>query len=162
MKLLVAEKGPVMIMGRGNTQARSPIRQDINMLMYTTIGTNDPDRMIAFYDAIFKVLGVSRLPSWTEGWATWGEPIETGFSFCICEPYNQQKATAGNGTMFSFRAASAAQVREFHAAGLRHGGSDEGRPGIREAYGPDFYVAYLRDPDGHKLACVCYPFHPET
>ncbi|EPR9063935.1 VOC family protein [Cronobacter dublinensis] len=132
------------------------------MLMYTTIGTNDPDRMIAFYDAIFKVLGVSRLPSWTEGWATWGEPIETGFSFCICEPYNQQKATAGNGTMFSFRAASAAQIREFHAAGLRHGGSDEGRPGIREVYGPDFYVAYLKDPDGHKLACVCYPFHPET
>jgi hypothetical protein len=30
----------------------------------------------------------------------------------------------------------------------------EGMPGTRTAYGPDFYVAYLRDPDGHKLACV--------
>lgn len=84
-----------------------------------------------------------------------------GFSFCICPPFNNKPATAGNGTMFSFKASSAQEVRKFHAAGLRHGGSDEGKPGIREMYGPDFYVAYLRDPDGHKLACVCYPFHPE-
>ncbi|AKE96435.1 VOC family protein [Cronobacter sakazakii] len=131
------------------------------MLMYTTIGTNHLDRMTAFYDAIFDVLGVPRIPSWTEGWATWGEPLGEGFSFCICPPFNKKPATAGNGTMFSFKASSAEAVREFHAAGLRHGGSDEGKPGIREMYGPDFYVAYLRDPDGHKLACVCYPFHPE-
>ncbi|ELQ6261171.1 VOC family protein [Cronobacter malonaticus] len=131
------------------------------MLMYTTIGTNHLDRMTAFYDAIFDVLGVPRIPSWTEGWATWGEPLGKSFSFCICPPFNKKPATAGNGTMFSFKASSAEVVRKFHAAGLRHGGSDEGKPGVREAYGPDFYVAYLRDPDGHKLACVCYPFHPQ-
>ncbi|MBF4662588.1 VOC family protein [Cronobacter malonaticus] len=131
------------------------------MLMYTTIGTNHLERMTAFYDAIFDVLGVPRIPSWTEGWATWGKPLGEGFSFCICPPFNRKSATAGNGTMFSFKASSAEVVRKFHAAGLRHGGSDEGKPGVREAYGPDFYVAYLRDPDGHKLACVCYPFHPQ-
>lgn len=131
------------------------------MLMYTTIGTNNLDRMVTFYDAIFAELGVSRIPSWAEGWATWGEPLGEGFSFCICYPFNKKKATAGNGTLFSFSAKSAEQVRKFHTAGLRNGGSDEGQPGVREAYGPDFYVAYLLDPDGHKLACVCYPFHPE-
>ncbi|EOI3443243.1 VOC family protein [Cronobacter turicensis] len=131
------------------------------MLMYTTIGTNGLDRMMTFYNAIFITLGVPRIPSWTEGWATWGEPLGEGFSFCLCPPFNKQKATAGNGTMFSFSASSAEEVRLFHAAGLRNGGTDEGKPGVREAYGPDFYVAYLRDPDGHKLACVCYPFCPE-
>ena len=131
------------------------------MLMYTTIGTNHLERMTAFYDAIFDVLGIPRIPSWTEGWATWGEPFGEGFSFCICPPFNRKPATAGNGTMFSFKASSAEVVRKFHAAGLRNGGTNEGKPGVREAYGPDFYVAYLRDPDGHKLACVCYPFHPQ-
>ncbi|MEB8679878.1 VOC family protein [Cronobacter malonaticus] len=131
------------------------------MLMYTTIGTNHLDRMTAFYDAIFDVLGIPRISSWTEGWATWGEPLGEGFSFCICPPFNRKPATAGNGTMFSFKASSAEEVRKFHAAGLRNGGTNEGKPGVREAYGPDFYVAYLRDPDGHKLACVCYPFHPQ-
>lgn len=46
------------------------------------------------------------------------------------------------------------QVRQFHSVGLAHGGTNEDPPGIRELYGPSFYVAYLRDPDGHKLACV--------
>ena len=131
------------------------------MLMYTTIGSNDLPAMTRFYDAIFAVLGVPRTPAWSETWAMWGEPPEKGFSFCICPPFDNNRATPGNGTMFSFRASSAEQVRQFHAAGLKNGGSDEGAPGLREAYGPDFYVAYLRDPEGHKLACVCHPWHPE-
>ena len=43
------------------------------MLTYITIGTNDLQRAAAFYDAIFKVLGYSRLPAWTEDWAMWGD-----------------------------------------------------------------------------------------
>jgi hypothetical protein len=38
---------------------------------------------------------------------------------------------------------------------LAHGGTCEGEPGLRVHYGPDFYAAYVRDPDGHKLAAVC-------
>ena len=43
------------------------------MLTYITIGTNDLQRAVAFYDAIFNVLGYSRLPAWTEDWAMWGD-----------------------------------------------------------------------------------------
>jgi hypothetical protein len=64
--------------------------------------------------------------------------------------------------MFAFRADNADIVRRFHAAGLRAGGKNEGVPGTRTAYGPDFYVAYLRDPDGHKLACVCQHYSPDA
>ncbi|MEP8536867.1 VOC family protein [Enterobacter asburiae] len=134
------------------------------MLTYITIGTNDFQRATAFYDAIFKVLGYSRLPAWTKDWAMWGDENnpDEGFSFCFCPPFDRQPATAGNGTMFAFRAANAEIVRRFHAAGLLAGGKSEGMPGTRTAYGPDFYVAYLRDPDGHKLACVCQHYSPEA
>lgn len=43
------------------------------MLAYITIGTNNFQRSVDFYDAIFKVLGYSRLPAWTESWAMWGD-----------------------------------------------------------------------------------------
>ncbi len=78
------------------------------MLTYITIGTNDLQRAAAFYDAIFKVLGYSRLPAWTKDWAMWGDENnpDEGFSFCICPPFDRQPATAGNGTMFAFRAAT--------------------------------------------------------
>ena len=134
------------------------------MLTYITLGTNDFQRSVDFYDAILTVLGCSRLPAWTEGWAMWGDentPDEE-FRFCICPPFDGHPATAGNGTMFAFSADNAELVRRFHATGLLAGGESEGAPGTRTAYGPDFYVAYLRDPDGHKLACVCQHYSPES
>lgn len=133
------------------------------MLAYITTGTNNFQRSVDFYNALFDVLGYERQPAWTEGWAMWGKgknPDE-GFSFCLCPPFDGQPATAGNGTMFAFSADNADIVRRFHAAGLLAGGKNEGEPGTRTAYGPDFYVAYLRDPDGHKLACVYQYYSPE-
>lgn len=54
--------------------------------------------------------------------------------------------------MVAFEASNQAQVRALHAAALAAGGSDEGAPGFRAAYGPRFYVGYLRDPQGNKIA----------
>ena len=76
-------------------------------------------------------------------------------SLGIMKPYDGNAATVGNGSMPSFEAPSRAAVDAFHRAALAHGGTDEGAPGIRDAYGPEFYVAYVRDPDGNKLAAVC-------
>ena len=64
--------------------------------------------------------------------------------------------------MVGFPARDAAQVRAFHAAGLAHGGTDAGAPGTRPYYTPDFYVAYLRDPDGNKISCFHYHYDPAT
>jgi hypothetical protein len=49
-------------------------------------------------------------------------------------------------------------VRGFHAAALANGGSDEGAPGTRAYYSPTFYVAYVRDPNGKKLAAAFYNY----
>ena len=53
-----------------------------------------------------------------------------------------------------FRAPSRAAVRAFHQAALANGGTDDGPPGIRESYSPDYYAAFVRDPDGNRLEAV--------
>lgn len=72
--------------------------------------------------------------------------------FYVKPTFNGRPATAGNGTMVAFEARNQAQVRDLHAAALLAGGTDEGPPGFRAAYGPHFYVGYLRDPQGNKIA----------
>jgi catechol 2,3-dioxygenase-like lactoylglutathione lyase family enzyme len=129
------------------------------MLLYSTLGTNDLPRALAFYAPVFAALGVPRLPDWDGGWAGWGEDYDQGFSFCLCPPFDGHPASAGNGTMLAFRCASAAQVRAAYAAGLGGGGSPEGAPGVRPQYGAGFYAAYLRDPDGNKLAFVFHRYN---
>lgn len=123
------------------------------MLLYLTIGTNDLAAATRFYRPVMATLGLALAQS---------EPDEIGFavpgdSRCrlwITRPYDQQPATIGNGSMPAFVAATRAAVDAFHAAALAHRGTDEGAPGLRP-YGPSFYAAYVRDPDGNKLSAVC-------
>jgi len=62
----------------------------------------------------------------------------------------------GEGIHVAFTADSRAQVDEFHAAGLRTGGRDNGKPGLRPNYGPNYYAAFVYDPDGANIEAVCY------
>ncbi|TIP14134.1 VOC family protein [Mesorhizobium sp.] len=65
-------------------------------------------------------------------------------------------ATWGNGTHVAFIADTKAQVHSFHEQALKLGGKNEGEPGPRLHYGPNYYAACVRDPDGNKLQAVCY------
>ena len=56
----------------------------------------------------------------------------------------------------AFRAASRAQVDAFHAGAIAAGGKDNGPPGIRAHYHPDYYGAFVLDPDGHNIEAVCH------
>lgn len=132
------------------------------MLTYVYFGTNDLARATAFYDAVLAPLGMRRCvtgdPEWdrvSAGWGTYEEDGRRELAFWVGQPYDGKSASVGNGSMVAFRAASAAQVDEFHAAALRGGGQCDGPPGVRLAYAPDFYAAYVRDPDGNKVAAVC-------
>ena len=123
------------------------------MLLYLTIGTNDLDAARRFYDPVMATLGMTRART---------EPDEIGFSapgdtrcrLWITQPFDKRPATVGNGSMPAFDAPSRAAVDAFYAAALAHGGTDEGAPGLRP-FGPAFYAAYVRDPDGNKLSAVC-------
>jgi catechol 2,3-dioxygenase-like lactoylglutathione lyase family enzyme len=127
------------------------------MFSYISLGTTDLARAIAFYDAALAPLGHRRIedydPKATS--AAWGLD-DPGPHLWVTLPFDGQPATVGNGVMVSLLAATRAAVDAFHAAGLAQGGRDEGAPGLRPEYGPGFYAAYLRDPDGNKLNAVCY------
>ncbi len=132
------------------------------MLSYVYFGTADLARAIAFYDAVLSRLGMARCvtgdPEWDRVSAGWGLYEEGGLTeraFWIGIPFDGRPASVGNGSMVAFRAGTWGEVDAFHAAALAHGGRSEGEPGLRRHYAPDFYAAYVRDPDGNKLAAVC-------
>jgi catechol 2,3-dioxygenase-like lactoylglutathione lyase family enzyme len=142
-----------------------------SMFAYICLGSNDLARAGKFYDATLGVLGYRRCDtsaesetSWS-GWIGWGIYEAEGAvqdALWICKPFNGQPAIAGNGAMVALWARSWREVQAFHAAALAHGGTSEGAPGLRLQYNPDFYAAYVRDPDGNKLAVVCRGFtHPQ-
>jgi len=125
------------------------------MLSYIRVGANDIAASGRFYDAILPPLGYVRtdVPNGIEFTFPHG-PGQPGGAAAVyvAKPFDGKPATVGNGSMTAFEADSQETVRTLHAAGLRAGGSDEGAPGHRAAYGKNFYVAYLRDPVGNKLA----------
>ncbi len=61
-----------------------------------------------------------------------------------------------DGTHFAFRVETRAAVDGFHAAALAAGGRDNGAPGIRERYHPNYYAAFVIDPDGMNVEAVCH------
>ena len=130
------------------------------MILYSTVGTSDMERAIKFYDAVFGALGVSRAPIWSDGWAGWGGSYDERYGFWVCSPFDGRAPAAGNGTMIAFRAKDEIQVQAFHAAALEYCGADEGAPGTRPYYEATFFVAYVRDPDGNKLAWVYHKHKP--
>jgi catechol 2,3-dioxygenase-like lactoylglutathione lyase family enzyme len=135
------------------------------MLSYVYFGTNDLDRAIGFYDKTLGALAMKRCitddPEWDKvsaGWGTYEDDGRNELAFWIGKPFNQEAATIGNGAMVAFSASSWQQVDLFHATALANGGASEGAPGLRPHYSPDFYAAYVRDPDGNKIAAVCRGF----
>ena len=128
------------------------------MLNYVTIGANDLERSDRFYTAILSPLGYERriepdgitysLPDGSGG-------TEGAGTIYVKTPFDGRPASSGNGSMLAFRLPTQKRVRVLHAAGLMAGGTDDGAPGFRAAYSERFYVGYLRDDVGNKIALFC-------
>jgi len=119
---------------------------------HLSLGVTDLERSAAFYDAALAPLGLVR-------------SVENPRSVCYAPPGFAGEApfailAGGSGAPARFHLAFAAPSHEavdrFHAAALAAGGTDEGAPGIRESYAPDYYAAFVFDPDGHRLEAVVY------
>ena len=123
------------------------------MLGYCTIGVNDMDRAVAFYDALLADFGAKQIMG-MDRIKFYGTDADSAM-LAICIPYDEQPQNPGNGTMVSIAAGSRSNVDQLHAKALELGGSDEGAPGMR---GPSFYGAYARDLDGNKLCFYKFEF----
>jgi catechol 2,3-dioxygenase-like lactoylglutathione lyase family enzyme len=129
------------------------------MFSHVMIGTNDIERSKRFYDAVLGVLGV---PQPMRNVAKTGHVRlfyrHGGNTFCVTEPINGEPATAGNGTTLGFTCDSPEQVSAFHDVAVANGGkSIEDPPGMRQGSVGTLYLAYVRDPDGHKLCALHRP-----
>ena len=121
------------------------------MFSHVMIGTNDLDHAKSYYDALLGTLEIP--PAMVDRHRIFYR-TKTG-TFSVSKPIDGKEATFSNGGTIGFAANSPEQVNAWHAAGLANGGKTcEDPPGVREGAGMKLYIAYLRDPDGHKICAV--------
>ena len=118
------------------------------MLDHVTVGVEDIERSLRFYDSALRPLGIARLYGDGNRFAGYG--VNPKAFFWIGNRTNPQ-----TGSHIAFAADDRATVDRFYEAAIAAGGKDNGRPGIREHYGPDYYGAFVFDPDGHNIEAVC-------
>jgi catechol 2,3-dioxygenase-like lactoylglutathione lyase family enzyme len=123
------------------------------MLHHVSVGVSDVARAATFYDAVLKTLGYKRLVEYLPYAVAYGENQP---EFWIGLPHDQRPMSVGNGVHLGFSARSKDQVHKFHAAALAHGGSNNGEPGPRPDYGPDYYGAFVYDLDGNKIEATLH------
>lgn len=124
------------------------------MIDHVTFGVTDFEKSVAFYDRAFAPLGVRRLFTVPLN-ETDGVPV-TGYGDDI--PWfwiAQEDATRGK-LHIALTAKDRAMVDAFHREALLAGGVDNGPPCLRAHYHPNYYGAYVLDPDGHNIEAVCH------
>lgn len=121
------------------------------MFDHISIGVADIARSRKFYDAALKPLGISLLSD-GESSLGYGEKAVQLWLGATAKPV---KADVESGLHFCFAANDRAAVDAFHAAAVKAGGKDNGKPGVRADYGPKYYAAFAIDPDGYRVEAYC-------
>ena len=112
---------------------------------YFVFGTNNKEKAVEFYDQLFEGCGLNKIHD--QGRMTlWGNEE---FMFAIAEPFDENSASNGNGTMLGFHVDSINEVNRLHTKALDLGATSEGEPKIRS----NMHSAYMRDLDNNK---VCF------
>ncbi|MFT4978331.1 MAG: catechol 2,3-dioxygenase-like lactoylglutathione lyase family enzyme [Myxococcota bacterium] len=120
------------------------------MLSHISLGVAVLSRSGRFYDALLGPLGIARVWSGPSG-IGYGTPGGADRLALFPQPDADRPLAAGPGFHLAFFAPNNDTVDRAYAAALAIGGSDAGPPGPRPRYGPGYYAAFVRDPDGHKL-----------
>jgi len=127
------------------------------MLHHLSFGVADIERACAFYDAVLAPLGYVRvwqdLRAGEAGQAV-GYGVAGGGDKLALKHSPEGQRPPGPGFHLAFAAPDRAAVDRFHEAALRHGGRDNGAPGLRTHYGPHYYAAFVVDLDGYAIEAV--------
>ena len=118
------------------------------MLDHVTIGVSDIGQSMKFYDRALRPLGIARLYGDGEQFAGYGISPKAFF-------WIGSRNAPQTGAHIAFAAPDHATVDRFHDEAIAAGGKDNGQPGIRPHYHPDYYGAFVLDPDGHNIEAVC-------
>lgn len=121
------------------------------MIDHVSIGVRDFARAQKFYDAVLKPLGYDRVSS-GEGSAGYGKG---GAGFWLGQTDHPVPANDKSGLHICFQAPDRKAIDAFHEAALKTGGRDNGKPGLRKDYGPNYYAAFVVDPDGYRIEAHC-------
>jgi len=126
------------------------------MIDHVGFAVSDLARSSTFYAAALAPLGIVELmrvtPEQTDSGGTaigYGKADKPFF-------WIGDNERVGQGTHIAFAVDSRARVDAFHAAALAAGGTDHGAPGIRAHYHPNYYGAFVLDPDGQNIEAVCH------
>ncbi len=118
-----------------------------SILSHVSLGTNDFERAVAFYDRVLPTLGCRRVAE-HPGAVAYGKLFP---EFWVQLPFDEGIASVGNGTHVAFIAPSKDAVDAFHRTAIDAGGTDDGAPGPRPDYGEPYYGCFVRDLDGNKI-----------
>ncbi len=118
------------------------------MIDHVSLQVSDLARARTFWSGALAPLGYAAVGEGDE--TSWGVGSSGGATVWLGAGRPQKPAVH-----VAFRAATRAEVDAFHAAALAAGGRDNGRPGLREHYGPTYYAAFALDPDGNNVEAVC-------
>jgi catechol 2,3-dioxygenase-like lactoylglutathione lyase family enzyme len=121
------------------------------MINHLSIGVRDVTASKRFYDAALKPLGYACL-SESPGSLGYGRDA---VALWIGAAERPVPADDKSGLHVCFDAPSRDSVAAFHAAALRTGGRDNGKPGLRADYGADYFAAFVIDPDGYRIEAYC-------
>ena len=125
------------------------------MIDHTGVAVSDYTKSKAFYIAAFAPLGytlLAEIPASVTGHAD-----VAGFGEAPKPDFWISSGTANKPPIhIAFRVSSRATVDAFYKAALAAGGQDNGAPGIRPHYHPNYYGAFVLDPDGHNIEAVCH------
>jgi catechol 2,3-dioxygenase-like lactoylglutathione lyase family enzyme len=126
------------------------------MFDHVSITVHDFTAAERFYDAVFETLGIAKVGR-KDGWAGYGERADTVHpERAYLSIFRAGSPIIADRRHWAFKAANREAVDRFHAAGLAAGGRDGGAPGLRVAYHPTYYAAFLLDPDGNRVEAVCH------
>lgn len=126
------------------------------LLDHVSIAVPDLGAARPFYDAVMGALGAEKVYDRPDA-IGYGRRCQAGEdSHTYLAVYASAETNVDDRRHWCFKAATRAHVRAFHAAGLAQGGIDDGAPGLRSHYHPDYYGAFLRDPAGNRVEAVCH------
>jgi catechol 2,3-dioxygenase-like lactoylglutathione lyase family enzyme len=120
------------------------------MLDHVGFSVSDYERSKAFYEKALAPLGLTLLMEPVPEIGGFGEDQKPFFWIGTRDPAPQSELHV------AFAVDDRETVDAFHAAALEAGGTDNGPPGVRELYHPNYYGAYVRDPDGNNIEAVCH------